>query len=216
MGKPLIQWVYERARGAETLDRLLVATDTAEISHTVIQFGGEALLTSGEHSSGTERVAEVARNLPYEIVVNIQGDEPLVRSASIDELVSFMVQNPEVELVTLVTRCHKDEFENPNIVKVACGKDDFALYFSRTPIPYFRNGNIDYYKHIGVYGFRRSTLLELSAMPRSKLEEIEDLEQLRALEHNYRIKVIFTPYHTIGVDTPEDLRKVEKVLKEEL
>jgi len=215
MGKPLIQWVYERAKTAKTLNRLLVATDTADISDTVTRFGGEVVLTSTEHTSGMERVAEVARNLPYEIVVNIQGDEPLVRPASIDELVTLMIRDSEVEVATLVTRCHKDELENPNVVKVACGTDDFALYFSRTPVPYFMDGSADYYKHIGVYGFRKQALLELSALPRSKLEEIEDLEQLRALEHHYRIRVVFTSYHTIGVDTPADLHKVERVLREE-
>ncbi len=214
MGKPLIQWVYERAKGARTLDKLLVATDTLEIKNTVIQFGGEALMTSEKHPSGTDRVAEVARNLPYEIIVDVQGDEPLVKPASIDELVNSMVRDSEVKIATLVTRCREGELENPNIVKVACGKDDFAIYFSRMPIPYFRDGNTDYYKHVGVYGFRRSTLLELTALPKSKLEEIEGLEQLRALEHNYRIKVVVTPHHTIGVDTPEDISEVEKALRE--
>jgi 3-deoxy-manno-octulosonate cytidylyltransferase (CMP-KDO synthetase) len=192
-----------------------VATDTAEIRETVTQFGGEAVLTSTEHSSGTERVAEVARNLPYEIVVDIQGDEPLVSSASIDELVSLMIRDSEAEVATLVTRCHEDELENPNVVKVACGTDDYALYFSRTPVPYSRDGTTDYYKHIGVYGFRKPILLELSALSRSKLEEREDLEQLRALEHHYRIRVVFSSCHTIGVDTPEDVHKVERVLREE-
>lgn len=214
-GKPLIQWVYERAKEAKTLNRLLVATDSPNIRNTVIQFGGEALLTSRKHSSGTDRVAEVMKKIPGEIIIDIQGDEPLVRSSSIDKLVDLMIQNSHVEIATLVTRCREDEFDNTNIVKVACGRDDFAIYFSRAPVPFFRNDNPDYYKHIGVYGFRRSTLLELSELPRSRLEEIEGLEQLRALEHNYRIKVVFTPYHTIGVDTPEDLYKVERFLKEE-
>lgn len=215
-GKPLIQWVYERAKQAKKLSRLIVATDSSEIMRTVIQFGGEALLTSKKHPSGTDRVAEVARSLTHEIIVNIQGDEPLIRADSIDKLVDLMIKNSEVQIATLITRCHDDELRNPNIVKVVCGRNDFAVYFSRTPVPYFRNGNPNYYKHIGVYGFRRKILLALSNLPKSKLEKIEELEQLRALENNYRIKLIFTPYHTIGVDTPEDLQRVQRVLEEEI
>ncbi len=191
-----------------------MATDSAEIAETVRQFGGEALITSENHVSGTDRVAEVARKSEHEIVLNIQGDEPLLQSVSLDRLVETIVQNEEVKIATLVTRCRPDELDNPNIVKVACGNDDSAIYFSRSPIPYFRDGNANFYKHVGVYGFRRETLLKLSGLPATRLEEAEGLEQLRALEHNYRIRVIFTPYWTTGVDTREDVHKVEKLLKE--
>jgi 3-deoxy-manno-octulosonate cytidylyltransferase (CMP-KDO synthetase) len=138
-----------------------------------------------------------------------------VEPVSIDGLIDLMVRDEEVQIATLVTQCLEAELRNPNVVKVACGKDDSAIYFSRSPIPYFRDGNSRYYKHVGVYGFRREALLEFSCLPKSKLEEIEDLEQLRALEHNYRIRVVFTPHWTTGVDTEEDVRRVEKILKEE-
>jgi len=213
-GKTLIQWVYERAKQAITLDRLVVATDSPEIIKTVVEFGGEAALTSAEHVSGTDRVAEVARELPHELIVDIQGDEPLIRPESIDMLVELMAQNPEVHIATLITQCPEAEIDNPNIVKVVCGEDDFAVYFSRVPVPYFRNGNPRYYKHIGVYAFRKSTLMELNSQPKSKLEMIEGLEQLRALERNYRIKTVFTPYPTVAVDTPEDVHKVKRLLRE--
>lgn len=215
MGKPLIQWVYERAKDARSLDRLLVATDAPEIRDAVRRFGGEAVLTSEAHSSGTDRVAEVAERFPCEIVVDIQGDEPLVRPASIDELVDLMLEDVDVQIATLVTPCGEDELENPNVVKVACGNDNFALYFSRARVPYFRNGNADHCKHVGVYAFRRSFLLELSQLPVSKLEKIEGLEQLRVLENDHKIKLVFTPHHSIGVDTPEDIRKVERALRED-
>jgi 3-deoxy-manno-octulosonate cytidylyltransferase (CMP-KDO synthetase) len=214
LSRPLVQWVYEAASQSRSLDRLTVATDSVQIAEAVEQFGGEVLITSKEHTSGTDRVAEVARNSGHEIVLNIQGDEPLLQPVSLDRVVDAIIQNEDVQIATLVTRCRQEELDNPNVVKVVCGKDDSALYFSRAAIPYFRDGEGYHYKHIGVYGFRRDALLRLSNLPASRLEQAEGLEQLRALEYNYRIRVVFTPYWTTGVDTREDVHKVEKILKE--
>ena len=214
-GKPLIQWVYERARDAKALDRLLVATDAPEIREAVHRFGGEAILTSRQHASGTDRVAEVAEDLPCTIVVDIQGDEPLIRADSIDELVSVMLKDPSLPVATLAAPCGQDELDDPNVVKIACGNGDFAVYFSRAKVPYFRNGSASHYKHVGVYAFRRAFLLELSRLPVSKLERTEGLEQLRVLENGHKIKLIFTRHRSIGVDTPEDIRKVAEALGED-
>lgn len=223
-GKPLIQHVYENAKGARLSEDVLVATDSETIFETVLSFGGKAVITSGEHISGTDRIAELARAMEYDIIVNVQGDEPLIRPQMIDDTINIL-SDGSADIGTLVKKIEEPgEILDPNVVKAAFSEDGFALYFSRAPIPYHRdewkdldkfkiqNSKFEIYKHIGIYSYRRDVLLRLTDMKPSRLEEIEKLEQLRALENGFRIKVKKTSFETIGVDSPEDLERVEKWL----
>jgi 3-deoxy-manno-octulosonate cytidylyltransferase (CMP-KDO synthetase) len=215
-GKPMIQWVYERSAGARGLDRLVVATDSLEIQATVLSFGGECVLTSPDHPSGTDRVAEAARAAGLhgaDIVVNIQGDEPLVEPAMIELLADGLKSAPRCPMATLVFESSsRSEFEDPNVVKAVVNGDWEALYFSRAPIPFRRgaspNGPLRFLKHLGFYAYRHAFLGVFTGTAPGKLEEMEKLEQLRALENGYAIKVILSPFESISVDTPEDIEKI--------
>lgn len=227
LGKPMIQWTYESAQKATTIDQTMVATDDERICTAVRRFGGNAVMTSPDHPSGTDRLAEVARNLDCEIVVNVQGDEPLIRPEQIDQLVTGLRDDSRAEMATLKTVIRKGgELLSPHVVKVVTDNEGFALYFSRSPLPYLKDswkdaGSITgdhlgggvFFKHIGIYGYRRPFLLTLSSLSPTPLEKAEGLEQLRALEHGYRIKVMTTNYDCQGVDTEEDLNKVEELLR---
>jgi 3-deoxy-manno-octulosonate cytidylyltransferase (CMP-KDO synthetase) len=212
-GKPMIQWVYERSVAARRLDRLLVATDDHRIVAAVESFGGAALLTRIDHPSGTDRLAEASRIIglsPDDIVVNIQGDEPLTEPIMIDLLVEAIEGTNRCPMATLafLSRDRKD-YLNPNVVKTVVDDLGRALYFSRSPIPYGRDvpeGEVEYLKHLGFYAYRASFLQTFAGLPPGKLELMEKLEQLRALEHGYTIQVAMSPVHTHGVDTPEDLQ----------
>jgi 3-deoxy-manno-octulosonate cytidylyltransferase (CMP-KDO synthetase) len=213
-GMPLVQHVYERAQRAGSLGSLVVATDDERILRVVKEFGGEAVLTSREHSSGTDRLAEVAASLPAAVYVNIQGDEPLLEARDIDSLVESIRVDPSLEMATL-RRPIEDEadFHNPNVVKVVVDGAGNALYFSRSPIPFMRQGGrTAAYRHIGLYAYRRQLLLEIAARPVGDLERTEQLEQLRVLEMGRRIRVLDAIGNSIGVDTPEDLEKVRAIL----
>lgn len=221
LGKPMIQWVYQRAIGARRLDQVIVATDDQRIYDTVRQFGGLVEMTSPEAANGTERVAEVARKLDSHLIVNLQGDEPAIDPAMIDQLVELMLVNPAAAVGTLVRKIEQPaDLLNPNIPKVVVDQDFYALYFSRSPIPFCRDelpgekwlSQGDYYQHIGMYIYRRDFLLQLVTMPLSKLEQIEKLEQLRILENGYKIKVAVTQGRSFGVDVPDDIQKVEALL----
>jgi len=218
--RPMIQHVYERASGAAALQRLLVATDDPRIQQAVMQFGGEALMTSRDHTSGTDRVAEAARQLALPddaIVVNIQGDEPLLRPEMIDSLAQILQQESDVFMATLAfPATNTDEFFNPSIVKVVLDSSGRALYFSRAPIPTLRDESSgpSYYKHLGFYGYRNGFLQEFTKLPQGALEKRERLEQLRALEHGFHIKVGITPFDSLSVDTPEDLTRVHKLVEQ--
>lgn len=218
LDKPLIQWVYERASASASLGKVIVATDDQRIVKAVESFGGEVQLSSREHRSGTERVAEVAERLDSDIVVNIQGDQPLVEAEAIDSLVRSTFDDPETAVGTLVAKSRdEDELQNPNVVKVVFDRNGYALYFSRYPIPWLSHpcsnpGNPSFYKHVGVYSYRREPLLRLAKLPPSPLELSEGLEQLRALENGLPIRVFETSYPSFSVDTPQDLAKVEKLL----
>jgi 3-deoxy-manno-octulosonate cytidylyltransferase (CMP-KDO synthetase) len=219
-GKPLIQHVYERARQSKLLDDVVVATDDQRIFDLVRQFGGKVAMTSPNHPSGTDRVAEVAGSdvTPNgdDIVVNIQGDEPLLRPAMIDELVHGIAGDSDCAMATLACAISdRAERQNPNVVKVVTGISGNALYFSRHDIPFERQASnaLVHYKHIGIYAYRRRALLWLVALPPSPLEQAEQLEQLRALENGLSIKVILTQYETVSVDIPADVAAVESVLK---
>jgi 3-deoxy-manno-octulosonate cytidylyltransferase (CMP-KDO synthetase) len=217
-GKPMIQHVYERARQSRTLDELLVAVDDPRVQSRVEAFGGKAILTGPYHESGTDRIAEVVETMPVDIVVNIQGDQPLLDPNMIDEAVQPMIDKPEIQMSTLKREIEKDEFDDPGVVKVVVDDKDFALYFSRSLIPYPRyDENLHVYEHVGLYVYRKEFLLKISKMPQGYLEKIESLEQLRVMEKGYKILVVETKTNRtagISVDTPEDLKKVERVLNQ--
>ena len=213
-GKPLIQYVYERAQRLKKLDGLLVATDDERIFNKVRQFGGEAKLTSVECKSGSDRVAEVIKNIDCDLVVNIQGDEPFFEPATVEKMVESLIDDPEVQISTACVRMkNPGEIKDENTVKVVLDKDDFALYFSRSPIPCFQEDQGEVFKHLGFYAFRRDFLLEFSRWSKTPLEKAEKLEQLRILENGYRIKVIKSMFDSLGIDTTEDFKKAKEVLK---
>lgn len=211
-GKPMIQHVYERTMQAGSVSQVVVATDDERIRDVVIGFGGEVAMTRSDHPSGTDRLAEVAATIDADLVVNVQGDEPLIDPVMIDQAVKPLLAKPSIVMGTLKCRIdNEDDYSNPNVVKVVVDKDDFALYFSRSPIPCLRDAlmaEVDLFKHVGLYVYRREFLLKYPALPETPLELSEKLEQLRALEHGYRIYVAETDRQSIGVDVPEDLQKV--------
>jgi 3-deoxy-manno-octulosonate cytidylyltransferase (CMP-KDO synthetase) len=211
LGKPMIQMVYERSKRAKFLEQVIVATDDERIMTACAGLGIPARLTSPSIGSGTERVAEVARELGASLVVNIQGDEPVLDPAMIDALVEAL-QDESIIMASLMTRI-KDPaaFNDRNRVKVVVDKDGFALYFSRAPIPH--QSQEGFFQHIGMYGFKAEFLFRFCGLPPSGLEKAESLEQLRALENGYRIKMIETPYSTLSVDSPRDIIEVEKFLR---
>jgi 3-deoxy-manno-octulosonate cytidylyltransferase (CMP-KDO synthetase) len=219
-GKPMIQHVYERAQGCFRLDRLVIATDDRRIVSAVEGFGGEALLTREDHASGTDRVAEACQLLNTsgsDIVVNIQGDEPLVESIMLDCLVEAMESTPDAFIATLAFESTSDlEYHDPNVVKVVVDRNGRALYFSRSPLPYRRDAFDEprtFLKHMGYYAYRYSFLRTFTELPPGRLENLEKLEQLRALENGFSIQVALSPVETFGVDTPDDLKKVQQLVE---
>jgi 3-deoxy-manno-octulosonate cytidylyltransferase (CMP-KDO synthetase) len=231
-GKPMIQWVYERTCQAAGVGRVLVATDDERIVQVVQGFGGQAVMTSRTHPTGTDRLAEVAATLDADLIVNVQGDEPLIEPAAIDAAIAPFAEDPALVMSTL--RCPiptVDELFDISVTKVVCDAQDFALYFSKAPIPYHRDSwgpltsmvsrlrlaggtpPVVGWRHIGLYVYRRTFLLAFARLPQTPLERLEQLEQLRALEHGYRIKVVPTQYVSIGVDIPEDVAKVKRLLR---
>jgi 3-deoxy-manno-octulosonate cytidylyltransferase (CMP-KDO synthetase) len=214
-GRPMIEHVYRRTSAATTVSSVMVATDDDRILEAVRGFGGIACLTSPEHHSGTDRLAEVAAELSCGIVVNVQGDEPLVEPDMIDEAVEPLLADPLVVMSTLRRRIEDPaEIQNPNVTKVVVDREGYALYFSRAPIPFVRDGPraAPAWRHVGLYVYRRDLLLQLASLPPSTLERSESLEQLRALEHGIRILVVETTHDSIGVDTPEDLERVRRLV----
>ena len=216
-GKPMIQHVYERANQAQRPAKVLVATDHEQVYQAVTDFGGQALMTSPDHPTGTDRLAEVARACPeYELIINVQGDEPLIEPAVIDQLAAAFDDEPELVMATLAAVMAEDEYDKPSAVKVVTKRNGHALYFSRSLIPYPRvpAAELPVYKHIGIYAYRLDFLLAYAALAPTPLERTESLEQLRALEHGYNIKVLLTDFQSVGVDTPEDLERVKHILQE--
>lgn len=222
-GKPMIQHVYERTSQAKFVSRTIVATDDQRIADAINMIGGEAIMTSTDHETGTDRLAEVAENLDSDIIVNVQGDEPLIDPNTIDQAIEPLTIDSSILMGTIKTRvkCLHD-FLSPNVVKVVTDCNGNALYFSRSPLPFFRDkwqdlkddsfasGKLLCYKHIGLYVYRRNFLLRFASMPPTFLEISEKLEQLRALENGIRIRVVETGFESIGVDTPDDLVKAEQ------
>ncbi len=215
-GRPMIEHVYRRAAAATAVSSVLVATDDDRILEAVRSFGGVACLTSPGHRSGTDRLAEVAAELSCDIVVNVQGDEPLLEPAMIDEAVAPLLADPMVVMSTLRRRIeNRAERDNPNITKVVVDREGFAMYFSRSPIPFVRDGSppAPAWRHVGLYVYRRDCLLQIAGLEPTTLERSESLEQLRALEHGIRILAVETKHDSIGVDTPEDLDRVRRLMQ---
>jgi 3-deoxy-manno-octulosonate cytidylyltransferase (CMP-KDO synthetase) len=222
-GKPLIQHVYDQSISAKKVETVFVATDDRRIFDSVIGFGGKAIMTSPDHTSGTDRVAEAAKNINCETVVNVQGDEPFIKPEMIDDVVDLL-SDSKASIGTLARKISEvEEIRSPHVVKVVVDREGFALYFSRSPVPYHRdqwkslNGliggeDIEIFKHIGIYSYRKDVLLRFSGLAQSRLERIEKLEQLRALSAGIAIKVKETVYDTLGIDTAEDLKKAEEWL----
>jgi 3-deoxy-manno-octulosonate cytidylyltransferase (CMP-KDO synthetase) len=222
-GRPMIQHVYERTAKSRLISRVIVATDDRRIADAITVIGGEAIMTATDHETGTDRLAEVAAGLDADIVVNVQGDEPLIDPAMIDEAILPFLEDTTLQMGTVKTRikCLHD-FLSPNVVKVVTDNRGDALYFSRSPLPFFRDkwkdlkdesfccGRLLCYKHVGLYVYRRDFLLKFAAMPPTFLEISEKLEQLRAIENGIRIRVVETEFESIGVDTPEDLQKAQE------
>ena len=212
----MIEHVYRRVAASRLLSQVIVATDDLRIATRVHDFGGKVRLTKATHETGTDRLAEVAASLDCDVVVNVQGDEPLIDPHAIDELVAPFANEPAVQMTTLFRRINDAaELANPNIAKVVVDRGGFALYFSRAPIPYVRDprgGWPPMYRHIGLYGYRRKTLLVLASLEPTPLERAEALEQLRALEHGIRIKTVETRHESFEVNTPEDLEQVRRLL----
>jgi len=224
MGKPMLQHTYERAGQARGLTDILVATDDDRIAEAVRNFGGRVVMTSADHLSGTDRIAEAVESLDGDIIVNIQGDEPLITSKAVETVIQPLLDDPGIPMTTLAHRIRRlEDLLNPHMGKVVLDAQGFALYFSRSPLPYPGLEPTDisiltdtaYYNTVGLYGYRRDFLTTFAELPPTPLEQTERLEQLRALEHGYRIKVMETDYTPLGVDIPADLVKATKRLMEE-
>jgi len=223
LGKPMIQWVCERTAQAAHIHRVIVATDDERIAAAVRGFGGEVAMTRADHPTGTDRLAEVAARIETDLVVNVQGDEPLIDPKMIEQAVGPLRKNPGIPMGTL--KCpltSLEEFRNPNVVKVVTDRQGFALYFSRAPIPHPRDlgdelpadlAGLNCFKHVGLYVYRKDFLLTYPKLAVTPLENLEKLEQLRALEHGFRIRVVETALPSQGVDTPADLERVLEFLR---
>ncbi|TCL64791.1 3-deoxy-manno-octulosonate cytidylyltransferase (CMP-KDO synthetase) [Hydrogenispora ethanolica] len=218
VGKPMIQWVYESAKTASLLDEVLVATDDQRICDAVRQFGGTVELTAADHPTGTDRLAEVARRHDADLIINIQGDEPLIRGEVIDSIIQPLVADMTLPMSTAKVRLTEPaQIEEPSVVKVVTDEEGYALYFSRSPIPYPRKAEMaQYWKHVGLYGYRREFLLKYVELPQTTIELTESLEQLRVLSYGYRIKVVEVAQDSVGVDTPADLERVRAILEQKI
>jgi len=217
-GVPMIVRVWRQASKARFLERVIVATDDERIARAVREAGGAAEMTSSAHQSGTDRIAEVASRIPADVYLNVQGDLPFIAPEDLDALAAPMCEDPSIVMATIATPIvDMEEFHNPNVVKVVCDERGDALYFSRSPIPFWRDGGdqapAQAMRHIGVYGYRRDFLLKFASLKVGVLEQIEKLEQLRAMERGYRIRVVASVAPSLEVDTPEDLARANEAAK---
>lgn len=213
--KPIIQWVYEAAKQAKMASKVIVATDSEEIFDAVRKFGGEVEMTSSEHKSGSDRIAEAAKRHPeIEYILNLQGDEPQMTPDVIDSLIEAL-HNSKADISTLVRKIiDKEQIESPNCVKCVFNSENKALYFSRHPIPYPRNSeNAEYYAHIGMYAYKKDSLLKMTSMDMAMIEKSESLEQLRALYNGMEIKIIITNLNPVGIDTIQDFEKFKNIVE---
>lgn len=213
-GKPIIQWVYEKAQQAKLADIIIVATDDQRIYNAVKSFGGNVEMTSTEHKCGSDRIKEVVMRHPeISYIVNLQGDEPLIKSESIDEVAKNVKEDKLADISTLIRKITTEESENPNLVKCVVDNLGFAMYFSRSKIPFERNvGKSDFYGHLGIYGYKREALIKMTELPQSKYEMSESLEQLRALQNGMKIKTSVVDFTPVGIDTIEDLEKFKAIV----
>ena len=214
--KPMVQWVYEAAVNSKVFTKVVVATDSQLVADRVIDFGGEVEMTSSSHSTGTDRVAEVATRYPeFSVVVNVQGDQPFVTSQMLQELVTPYLEGESPEMTTLACPLNPDGYSDPNVVKVLCGQKQQALYFSRSPIPFYRNPiEVPVFHHLGLYAFRQDFLETYTQLPSTPVEQCEGLEQLRVLEHGYTIRICQTANGVVEVNTAEDLAKAQNLVLE--
>ena len=214
-GRPMIWWVYHQVIKVSAIDEVYVATDSAQIFDVCKQYGIQVLMTSDQHQTGTDRLGEVAEKINADFYVNIQGDEPLIEPETIDQIITYKKENPEVQVINTMTLLHADEdVTTDTIVKVVAADNGDLLYLSRSPVPYPKRGQtIDYYKHLGLYGLTREALLFFAHAKRTRNETIEDVEMVRFLENGYRIKMVKVDSRIIGVDRPEDVPKVEEAMK---
>ncbi len=212
-GKPVIQWVYEKAKQAKLADIIIVATDDERIFDAVKAFGGNVEMTSVNHKCGSDRIKEVALRHPeISFIVNLQGDEPLIKPESIDEVAKNVKEDANADISTLIRKITPEEAENPNLVKCVVDINGFAMYFSRSKIPFERNeGKSDFYGHLGIYGYKREALLKMTELPQSSYEMSESLEQLRALQNGMKIKTSVVDFIPVGIDTAEDLEKFKLI-----
>ena len=218
LGRPMIQWTYERAAASQA-DEVIVATDDQRIFDCVESFGGRAVMTASDHPTGTDRIAEAVKDIDCELIINLQGDEPLLPTEVIDDLIQLMKSRQEVQMGTVGVKkpFSNSAYTNPNNVKIVLDNSGRALYFSRAPIPYLRNDadeDQSMYLHWGIYAYRRQLLYDFITWPQGSLEKVESLEQLRALENGIDILVALTDQESVGVDTPEDIAAVEKLLSQ--
>ena len=213
-GKSIIEYVYRQVEKSQLVDKIIVATDSEIVLKDVNNFGGEAVLTSSKHQSGTDRVAEVAKKYNFKNIINVQGDEPNISPNLIDSLF-LELENEKVYFVSAMSLINSfDEVANPNVVKVICDINNYAIYFSRSQIPFIRDNDfqVDFFKHIGIYGFKKDFLIKYSKLPQTNLELSEKLEQLRAIENGYKIKMVKTDYNSFGIDTLEDFENFKKFI----
>ena len=219
LGKPIIQWVYEKAQESKLADMIIVATDDERIFNAVKAFGEEVEMTSADHKCGSDRIREVVERHPeISYIVNLQGDEPLIKPDSIDAVARNVQEDEKADISTLIRVLKtEEEINNPNLVKCVIDNNGFAMYFSRSKIPYERNtGVATFYGHLGIYGYKREALLKMTSLPQTPLEKTESLEQLRALENGMKIKTSVVDFVPVGIDTKEDLEKFKKIISEKL
>ena len=214
-GKPIIQWVYEKATQATLADLIIVATDDERIYNCVKAFGGDVEMTSPNHKCGSDRIVEVAEKYPdISYIINLQGDEPMINTNCVEEVIRLLKEDDSVDISTLLSEIKDEDLEDPNMVKCVKDINGFALYFSRSKIPYERNmGIAKFYKHIGIYGYKRDSLFKMTKFPQPEIEQAESLEQLRALYNGMRIKTSVVEYKAIGIDTIEDFNAFKKLVE---
>lgn len=217
-GKSVIQWVYEKAQMSKLADVIIVATDDKRIYDCVTGFGGVAEMTSTDHKSGSDRIMEVVfRHPEIDYICNLQGDEPLIKPESIDAVIKNVIEDDKADISTLIREINNEEANNPNLVKCVTDNNGFALYFSRSKIPYERNSGIaTFYGHLGIYGYKRKALEAMTSLPQTMLEKTESLEQLRALENGMKIKTSVVDFVPVGIDTKEDLEKFRQIVEQKL
>lgn len=217
-GRPMIQHVWERAKASEKLQDLIIACDHPRIENCAREFGAKVMMTDSRHSNGTSRVSEVAERVDADVFINLQADEPMLSSEAVDRLAEVFEEEDDIQVATLGVRLKdREAYENPNVVKVVCNRFGDALYFSRAPIPFYRQkDSVEFscLKHLGIYGYRRDFLFKIISWPQSDLENKEKLEQLRILENGYPIRVVETAYDSVSVDTQDDLEKVKELIRQ--